>query len=232
MHGPVSTSSGTNRLERLLVALRGPGSPRTYYMVAAAGVAVMLMLAWGLHPWLGDRGAFLIFIPAVLCAAGLGGLGPGLLATALSLVLGLLLAGGHASATRRRSKPAYLHVVGTGIAWFGEELRRTRIRDRQHAADLRAREAHLRSILDTVPDATIVIDERGIIQSFSAAAERLFGYREAEVTGKNVSMLMPSPYREEHDGYIARYLSHRREAHHRHRPCGDRPAARTARPFP
>ena len=46
-----------------------------------------------------------------------------------------------------------------------------------HAQDLRAREAHLRSILDTVPDATVVIDEKGIIQSFSAAAERLFGYQ-------------------------------------------------------
>ena len=67
-------------------------------------------------------------------------------------------------------------VVGGGISWIGEQLRRTRIRSRRHAADLKAREAHLRSILDAVPDATIVIDEKGTIQSFSAAAERLFGY--------------------------------------------------------
>ena len=69
-----------------------------------------------------------------------------------------------------------------------------------------AREAHLQSILDTVPDAMIVIDEQGLIQSFSAAAERLFGYSAAEVLGKNVKMMMPSPYREGHDGYLARYL--------------------------
>ncbi|MBV8131535.1 MAG: PAS domain S-box protein [Alphaproteobacteria bacterium] len=74
-------------------------------------------------------------------------------------------------------------------------------------------EAHLRSILDTVPDGMIVIDEhgiigeRGIIKSFSAAAERMFGYTADEVRGHNVSMLMPSPYREAHDSYIARYLA-------------------------
>jgi two-component system sensor kinase FixL len=72
--------------------------------------------------------------------------------------------------------------------------------------DLLAREAHLQSILDTIPDAMIVIDERGTIQSFSAAAERLFNYKPADVIGKNVKMLMPSPYRENHDGYLARYL--------------------------
>lgn len=68
-------------------------------------------------------------------------------------------------------------------------------------------EAHLRSILDTVPDAMVVIDEQGRIQSFSAAAERLFGYTAAEVAGKNVSILMPSPYREQHDSYLGRYLT-------------------------
>ncbi len=69
------------------------------------------------------------------------------------------------------------------------------------------REAHLRSILDTVPDAMVVIDEAGSIQSFSSTAERLFGYSAAEVAGKNVSLLMPSPYREQHDHYLARYLT-------------------------
>jgi two-component system sensor kinase FixL len=74
-----------------------------------------------------------------------------------------------------------------------------------NVAGVFAREAHLRSILETVPDAMIVIDEAGRIISFSAAAERMFGYAEAEVLGENVSMLMPSPDRERHDGYLQRY---------------------------
>ena len=72
---------------------------------------------------------------------------------------------------------------------------------------LRAREAHLRSILETVPDAMVVIDEQALIQSFSAAAERLFGYRPDEVIEENVRILMPQPYKEQHDGYMHRYLT-------------------------
>ncbi|MDT9599007.1 PAS domain S-box protein [Sphingosinicella rhizophila] len=74
---------------------------------------------------------------------------------------------------------------------------------------LEKREQHLQSILATVPDAMIVIDERGIMISFSAAAERLFGYAEADVLGRNVSMLMPNPDRERHDAYLQRYLDTR-----------------------
>jgi two-component system sensor kinase FixL len=66
-------------------------------------------------------------------------------------------------------------------------------------------EEHLRSILATVPDAMVIIDEVGTILSFSTAAEKMFGYMEEEVMGENVSMLMPSPDRERHDGYLSNY---------------------------
>ncbi len=81
------------------------------------------------------------------------------------------------------------------------------ISDRK-AAELAQRESELRlrSILDTTPDAIVVIDEGAIIQSFSPAAERLFGHRSTEAVGRNVKILMPTPYREAHDGFLERYL--------------------------
>lgn len=79
----------------------------------------------------------------------------------------------------------------------------------QHASELRELGSanHLRSILETVPDAMVVINANGRILSFSKAAERLFGFAEAELVGENVSALMPSPDRERHDGYLERYLT-------------------------
>lgn len=71
---------------------------------------------------------------------------------------------------------------------------------------LKEREARLRSILETAPDAIITIDEQGIIQYFSSAAEKLFGYTPGEVIGRNIKMLMPAPHRDNHHGYVSRYL--------------------------
>src|SRR5688572_27057125 len=71
---------------------------------------------------------------------------------------------------------------------------------------LRASEARWRSIVESAVDAIIVIDSRGAIEAFNPGAQRLFGYAESDIVGHNVSVLMPSPYREEHDGYLTRYL--------------------------
>jgi len=71
---------------------------------------------------------------------------------------------------------------------------------------LRENQARTQAILDTAVDAIITINERGIIQSANPAVERMFGYAPQELIGKNVSMLMPSPHREQHDGYLERYL--------------------------
>ena len=139
-------------------------------------------------------------------ASGVGGLGPGLLATGLSIVCAIYLL--------RRSFPlsapevstlAIFATIGAVLAGLGERLLRARTSAAISTQDLIAREAHLKSILDTVPDAMIVIDRQGIVQSFSSAAERLFRYAAGEVIGKNINMLMPQPYRDGHDGYLKRY---------------------------
>jgi len=96
---------------------------------------------------------------------------------------------------RRARGPASVLVFSTDLT----ETKRA-------PAMIAEREARLRSILETAPDAIITIDERGIVQSFSAAAEKLFGYAAGEVIGYNVNKLMATPHRENHDAYIARYL--------------------------
>jgi PAS domain S-box-containing protein len=78
---------------------------------------------------------------------------------------------------------------------------------RRHAEQLRQEsEDRLQIIVNTAVDAIITIDERGTIGSVNPAAERMFGYPAAEMVGQNVTLLMPSPHREEHGGYLARYL--------------------------
>ena len=72
---------------------------------------------------------------------------------------------------------------------------------------LRASEAKWRAVIDSAIDGIIVINTRGAIEAFNPAAARMFGYGEDEVIGKNVKVLMPAPYHEQHDGYLSRYLT-------------------------
>jgi two-component system, LuxR family, sensor kinase FixL len=172
-------------------------------LVVAAGLGVEFVFA----SVLSGEASYILFVPAVLLASALGGWGPGLLATALGLALGLFfVAETRQLATADVVNGLIFALVGFAVSWRGAILLRFRRIARTSTQDAEARTAHLQSILDSIPDAMVVINERGLIQSFSSAAERLFGFRAAEVLGKNVKILMPSPYREDHDGYIERYL--------------------------
>jgi two-component system sensor kinase FixL len=71
----------------------------------------------------------------------------------------------------------------------------------------RTMEARWRALVDSAVDGIVVIDDRARIQTFNLAAQRMFGYTEDEVRGRNVSMLMPSPYQDQHDDYVRRYLT-------------------------
>ncbi|HMP83674.1 MAG TPA: PAS domain S-box protein [Verrucomicrobiota bacterium] len=102
------------------------------------------------------------------------------------------------------------------LAWIGKLKSSHASQTRAHKAaskaqraiaksELRDREARLRAILETAVEGIITINDRGIIESFNAASEKIFGYKAREVIGRNVSVLMPSPHRENHDEYIQRY---------------------------
>ncbi|HMK70197.1 MAG TPA: PAS domain S-box protein, partial [Xanthobacteraceae bacterium] len=177
------------------------------YGIAIAAVAAGFAVEAALAAVLRGQGSYLYFVPAVLIASAFAGWGPGLLATGLGVVLGLGFVGEfRALATSDVVNGVVFALVGVGVSWRGELLRRLRVSAHDSAEDAEARAAHLKSILDSIPDAMIVIDERGLIQSFSAAAERLFGCAAAEALGKNVKILMPSPYQEDHDNYLRRYI--------------------------
>ncbi len=77
---------------------------------------------------------------------------------------------------------------------------------RQRLRELTDQKRRLRSIVETAIDAIVIIDNRGLIDSVNRGTERMFGYTQKELLGRNVSLLMPEPYASEHDGYIQRYL--------------------------
>jgi two-component system, LuxR family, sensor kinase FixL len=176
------------------------------YGIAVIGIALALGFRTALASVFEGAATYLFYVPAILVASALGGWGPGVFATFLGLLMGLFFVADYRALTAADIVNAFVFVlVGVGASWRGEMLRRSRSAAAASAQEALARETHMKLILDTIPDAMIVIDERGIMQSFSAAAERLFGYSAAEVLGKNVKMLMPAPYRESHDSYLDRY---------------------------
>jgi PAS domain S-box-containing protein len=100
-------------------------------------------------------------------------------------------------------------IVAVLVIWWASALaiahNRYRSALEQSETRLHVNEARIRSILETVPDALVTIDEFGSIETFSASAELLFGYSSQEVIGQNVNILMTSPHREAHDGYLESY---------------------------
>lgn len=189
---------------------RRVGAWRRYaigFIVAVAGVMAAYAARTAMGSELGDRIAFLFFVPVVAGAAAVGGVGPGLLATILGAGGGLLVTWQGGDQTEGDALAAVVFLILGGLISFGGELlHRMRAQAAAVNAHLRAREAHLQSILDTVPDAMVVIAENGVIRSFSPTAERMFGWTLEEVVGENIKLLMPEPYKAAHDGYLERYM--------------------------
>lgn len=177
------------------------------YVAAAAFVGISAAVRLAIHDLLPSSAVGLLFTPAILGAAMWGGLLPGLAATFVSTPAVFYFVSNRADPIDASVlNIALFLIVGTTIAWLGGLLHRARAEWTRTQTALQRREAHLQSVLDTVPDASIVIDAQGTMTSFNRAAVRQFGYRPEEVLGQNVRILMPSPYSEQHDGYLQRYL--------------------------
>jgi two-component system sensor kinase FixL len=177
------------------------------YAVAIVATGVCMVFRLAVAPVFQDQATFLLFAPALMISAALGGYGPALAATSLGLIFYYVLLGHQLVSNSQNLINATIFVlIGIASGFAGKALRGNAASATAAVRDLAAREAHLQSILDTVPDAMIVIDEHGLMQSFSSAAERQFGWKADEVLGRNVSLLMPEPYRTAHDSYLHRYM--------------------------
>ncbi|WP_425352393.1 PAS domain S-box protein [Allosphingosinicella vermicomposti] len=197
------TSTNRSRARRIsLPKLSLPMALLLVVIAIGAGVAIRLLFA----DYLGQRATFIFFVPAVVVAGAFSGLRAGLFASLAGAAVGLWCDRmvGPIAPGSLIAAVAFI-LIGIAVALGGEWFQNAREEAERVNADLARREAHLRSILDTVPDAMVLIDQAGCIQDFSPAAERLFGWTAEEVNGRNVNMLMPSPYREAHDGYLERY---------------------------
>ncbi len=189
----------------MFVRWRGDGVAA--YIVAAIVTSGVLALRVTLPEPIGEGLLLFSFIPAILVAALVGGRNAILFAAGLSLFVAVF----HQQITSADG-PSVMELVVFGsavllIVALGELLEAARRAIDRTENVVRARDAHLRSILDTVPDATVVSATDGTIVSFNAAAVRQFGYAEEEVIGQNLRILMPEPYRHEHDGYMQRYMT-------------------------
>lgn len=186
---PFSTAIGLTR------------SRRDGFLVAVIGSGLALMARMALDGLFVDRTFLVLYVPVVLVAASVGGVAPAMTATFLCLIFSLaVLRDGLWSVPANLIDAGCFALLGPFIAITGERLW-------QRSREASSRNAQLQSILETVPEAMVVIDADGAIRSFSAAAERLFGWRRDEAVGRNVRLLMPEPYSSEHDGYLSRYLA-------------------------
>ncbi len=181
------------------------------YLVAVAAPAAALLFGYVVRDALGLTVPYLQFYPAIIVAAWYGGLGPGALSTGLSTVAAMYLflppTGLAVADASDQLSLGVFAATGLVISWLNHRLHQAEEAQRVAASTATARAERLDAILNTTIDGIIVIGVDGNIEAFNLGATRLFGYPESEVLGRNVSLLMPSPQHEEHDGYLKRYLT-------------------------
>lgn len=179
-------------------------SRRVAYFASIVAFALALAIVLALHTRLSDALTAMLLSLSVVSVATLSGPRPVLLAGGLSFVT-LIALDLQDTGQIALGAPVAFAVLVVAIAMFADALEKTRNAGQLALAEMTAQAAHLKSVLDTAPDAAVVSDPKGIIVSFNAAAVRQFGYTESEAIGQNLRILMPEPYQSEHDHYIQRY---------------------------
>jgi two-component system sensor kinase FixL len=181
------------------------------YLVAVGALVAALLFRYLVRDSLGLTVPYLQFYPAIIVAAWYGGLGPGILSTILSTLAAMYFFlppdGPAVGESADQLSLGVFVATGLVISWLNHRLHLAEEAQRIAASAATARAERLDAILNTTVDGIIVIDLNGTIEAFNPGAAHMFGYPESEVIGRNVSLLMPSPYHEEHDGYLNRYLT-------------------------
>jgi PAS domain S-box-containing protein len=190
------------------------------YLVVVASVALSTLARFALTPLLGSRAAFIVYFPALVLSAWVGGWGGGLVALALSTLAATyyFLSPMHTLAIPERSDQVSLLVfviVGLSVSALSSSQRKARQRAEKAAADatrteraLRDSEARKSAVLEVALDCIIAIDEEGKIVEFNPAAQKTFGYTSEEAIGRPISeTVIPPALRRQHHAGFAHYLA-------------------------
>ncbi|THD58099.1 PAS domain-containing sensor histidine kinase [Phenylobacterium sp.] len=154
-----------------------------------------------------SHSVYLFCLPAVLICAAFGGF-PSAMSATVILAIGAFVADAYAALTlpEQVGRAAVFLLLGAGFALVGGQLRRMIVGQEQQLIELAERAAILRASLDAASDASVVVDEEGVVIGFSHAAEAVFGWTAAEVIGRNAAILMPLSDAQGHDNHIRRYV--------------------------
>ena len=183
----------------LVLSSFDPGA-RIGYWVAVLGALMAVGLRMVVAPLFDGHSFLLFYVPVVLAAAVLGGRGPALLAMALCIGMGGLALDGRIANEASNWVSLIVFVVLSLLIAFAAGRLRLNVREAG------SRRLLLESILKTIPDAMVVIDDTGVIRQFSPAATRMFGWSEDEAVGRNIELLMSASDGSAHDVQMTHYL--------------------------